>query len=398
MRSPGPGPSRRLELRPAAEVAAAGALVLIAALVFAGPPLLVPGVGLALLGLLSTAWIALCARNLTVARQVAERRVVEGEAVEVLVELRHRRWLPGATLHDELTRTAIRLDGRDRRDRDDRAEVEVRRRRKRTEVRIRTRAERRGRRRVPPPAVELSDPLGLARAITTGGGAGSELLVLPRTEPVSWGASGQGLPTGDQPIRTARDPLGAGDVDGLRGYRPGTPATRIHWPALARGAGLLERRLAAAVQVHPLIVLDARTDGCADAERLLDDAIRAAASLTLELARRGGAALLLPGARSPIAVTAELSAWPAAHARLAVVESQPRAAAGPPVGRLRARSQAVIYVCADPVEREQALSGLDADVLVLPAGLDPGLPDRPIFRVNRCAGYRLPARVRRLAA
>ena len=114
----------------------------------------------------------------------------------------------------------------------------------------------------------------------------------PRTEPVRWlTAAGRRrfeLPDGD----AASEAFAAVDLDGLRPYRPGTPASRIHWPALARGAGLIERRLQADGDTRPLIVLDTRGSG--DLE-LLDAAVRAAASLTLELARGGGCGLLLPG-------------------------------------------------------------------------------------------------------
>ena len=55
----------------------------------------------------------------------------------------------------------------------------------------------------------------------------------------------------------ASEAMAAVDVDGLRPYRPGTPASRIHWPAVARGAGLIERRLQADGDSRPMIVLDA---------------------------------------------------------------------------------------------------------------------------------------------
>ena len=103
--------------------------------------------------------------------------------------------------------------------------------------------------------------------------------MLPRTERVKW-VPGRGR-SGAGPRAPRRvEPIGAIDVDGLRPYRPGTPASRIHWPALARGAGLLERRLRADTDTRPLVVLDARGDGPPEQ---LDAAVRAAASLVLEL-------------------------------------------------------------------------------------------------------------------
>src|SRR5947199_4686424 len=86
-------------------------------------------------------------------------------------------------------------------------------------------------------------------------------------------------------------------VSGLRPYRPGTPGSRISWPALARGAGLLGRRLRSDRDSGPLVVLDVRWSG---PSARVDAAVRAAASLTVELARRSGCDLLVPGERRPV--------------------------------------------------------------------------------------------------
>ncbi len=48
--------------------------------------------------------------------------------------------------------------------------------------------------------------------------------------------------------------------------------------------------------------------------------MRAAASLVLEFAAAGGCGLLLPGEQRPTMIDRELIAWPAAYARLALVE------------------------------------------------------------------------------
>ena len=61
-------------------------------------------------------------------------------------------------------------------------------------------------------------------------------------------------------------------------------------------------------------------------------AVRAAASLCVHLAREGGCALLLPGDRRPVDIGHDLGAWPALHARLALVE----AGGAPPARRARA--------------------------------------------------------------
>jgi uncharacterized protein (DUF58 family) len=57
------------------------------------------------------------------------------------------------------------------------------------------------------------------------------LLILPAPDPTVHVPQRLGASIGDL------------DPDGLQPYTPGTPIGRIHWPALARGAGLQQRRL-----------------------------------------------------------------------------------------------------------------------------------------------------------
>ena len=184
----------------------------------------------------------------------------------------------------------------------------------------------------------------------------------------------------------ADEPLAASDIDGLRPYRPGTSASRIHWQALARGAGLLERRLQADGDSRPLVVLDARCGPGADDE--LDAAVRATASLILELARRGGCRVLLPGERRAVAVETDLTSWPGIHARLAMVEGGP--GSRPPLLAPGAKLGPVLYVAAQPLERippaisAQVTAGC---VLVLPRSGSSQPAGAAIFDVAGCRGY-----------
>ena len=225
-------------------------------------------------------------------------------------------------------------------------------------------------------------------------GAPTELLVLPRVEPVlAQGGGGGGGGTagpdgggGRAPLRGRVDGSAAElDLDGLRPYREGTPASRIHWPAVARSGEMLERRLTADGDSAPLVVLDTSAP---PSEEALDMAVRAAASLCLHLARRGGCALLLPGDRRPLVVAADLAAWPVAHARLAVVGA---ARTRPPLARAR-RAGAVIWVSARgdaPRELGRAASG--GSWLVVPDDVGHG---RFAFTVAGCYGRRLGPGVR----
>src|SRR5919197_2071082 len=141
-------------------------------------------------------------------------------------------------------------------------------------------------------------------------------MVLPRLFPVRVAAGG-----GDSAPAHARAMLIAAaetEIDGLRPHRDGSPASRIHWPALARGAGLMERKLVSEADSRPLVILDPRSPASTEA---LDAAVRAAASLTVHFARRTGCALLLPGDRRARVIEPDLLAWPQAHVRLALVEA-----------------------------------------------------------------------------
>jgi uncharacterized protein (DUF58 family) len=182
--------------------------------------------------------------------------------------------------------------------------------------------------------------------------------------------------------------VAAVEIDGLRPYRRGTPASRIHWPALARGAGLLERRLRVDGEETSMVVLDARGS---PEEDHLDAAVRAAASLTLELARAGGCRLLLPGLRRALAIESDLVSWPVAHARLALVEGGPDVRAPSPAA-IRGALGPLFYVTAQPFERLPAelareAAGTSLAVVVIPAALAPASRGRPSIAVSGCVGY-----------
>ena len=118
--------------------------------------------------------------------------------------------------------------------------------------------------------------------------------------------------------------LAAVDLDGLRPYRPGTPASRI---SLAGGGprGRADRAPAAGRRRQPAAGRARRARRVRPRE-LLDAAVRAAASLTLEFARGGGCGLLLPGEQRATPIDRELVTWPAAYARLALVRGRARIA------------------------------------------------------------------------
>jgi uncharacterized protein (DUF58 family) len=393
MRETDPPTTLRLLATRAAVVAGCGLVLCLVSFVFDAAPLFVPAVGLLGLGAGTPLWVWLAARGASTRRHLPAERVIEDEPVEATIEVR-RGWLglPGAQVIDPFTGSRFELAGELSPVKGDRT----------TSVRVSSRFARRGLHRLPAPALTVRDPLELARAEATSQAGNQQVLVLPRTEPVRWLGAGRSrrlrLPDG----HAGSEALAAVDLDGLRPYRPGTPASRIHWPALARGAGLIERRLQADGDTRPLVVLDARTPASAgrDGSKLVDAAVRAAASLVLEFARAGGCGLVLPGEQRPTMIDRELITWPAAYARLALVEGG--STSRPPVlGSMAGRGAAMVYVAASPVERLGAILGTPGGsptVLVVPEaalvnGLPPGVRNaaRPALSVSACQGFVLGA-------
>jgi uncharacterized protein (DUF58 family) len=243
-------------------------------------------------------------------------------------------------------------------------------------VRVEVTFGRRGRRLLAPPALVLRDPFGLAQRVVAGHEV-DELLVLPRVEPVQ--VAGGGADAGALVGRASLTAAAETEIDGLRPHIEGSPASRIHWPAVARGAGLMERRLIAEADSRPLVVLDPRFPATPEA---LDAAVRAAASLTVHFARRGGCALLLPGDRRATVIGADLLAWPAAHVRLALIGD----ATGPALHLAQHRRGVIAYVAARAVDRAPRGLGRTpgGTLLVIPGELP---ARRPAFTVAGCAGY-----------
>ncbi len=362
-----------MRTRPAAGAWAtggSGAGLALVALAIGAPPLLVAGIGLLLLALAApaTAWPA--AGQVTVTRRLVRRRVEEGEPIVAGLRITRGR---GARVevHEPLAgpRPLVVPPGRA------------------VELSLAGPPRPRGRHRLAAPTALVSDPLGLCRFSRGGEAPDTDVLVLPRIEPVRWlrGGPGTGEPAAEATARRGAGGLGTGDFDTLRPYQHGTPPARIHWASLARGAGLQERRLRPAGEGWPLLVLDPR--GAPDSVTL-DAVVRAAASLAAELARRGGVRLVLPGERRPRTIGRDLAGWPAAHARLALLDGE----AGPPP--LPGGLGQVVFVAVLP---PAGLPTAHETVLVLPGGA--AAPrGRPVLAVGACRGYELAhARPRRVA-
>ena len=318
-------------MRRAAAVALAGAALLLAAFMFDSSTLFVPAVALLVLPALVKVWIWLTWRVASVERDLEAERVIEDEPVEARIELRGPLGLPGAELRDPLASGSIGIS----------AAPWTR------QVELRVLA------RFPIGAVCLCRRRSSGWVTRWGSfrRAGSDQIAARSCScsRARRGSRGAGVERGldfgiparpTPPSRPARpSPMACGSTSlvlrplGFTG-RPSRVApgswSGACWP-MARAA--------------PWCVLDGR---CVATGALLDAAVRAAASLTLELARREGCDLLLPGHRRPMHIGRDLGAWPVAHAQLALVEGGPEAP--PPALGGRTRADRIFYVAAHPLD------------------------------------------------
>jgi uncharacterized protein (DUF58 family) len=348
-------------MRSAIGCAALGLLLLIVAGTFDAEPLYVTGAALMLLGAGAAAWIGLAARGAQVHRTIGKRSVIEEEPLPVRIDVTAGRLpLPPGWIDEPLLPEPVRLTAG----------------RSTARVRVDVRFGRRGRRVLAPPALVLRDPFGLAQKVLSGAHA-DELTVLPRVLPVRAIARG-----GDGIHAHGRAALIAAaetELDGLREHREGSPASRIHWPTVARGAGLMERKLISEADSRPLVVVDPRAPASQDA---LDATVRAAASLTVHFARKTGCGLLLPGFRRAITIDPDLLAWPQAHVRLALLDD----ASGPALTAAQNRRGLVVLVAARVIDRPpRGLGRTPGGCLIVVPGAIAGR--RSVLEVAGCQGF-----------
>jgi uncharacterized protein (DUF58 family) len=300
-----------------AGILALGAALTATAATFGSPSLYVPGIALMMLAVGAAVWVAGAASGASLERRTGPATVEEEHQWPVEVTAEAGLFpAPGGELVEPLVRGSLPMAGRSSR-----------------RMRVAVTFERRGRRRL-----VISDPLGLVeRRLETP--PGDEVLVLPRIEPVIAGGRGEAAvaesAAGGRPAEVAAEI----EMESLRPYREGAPASRIHWPTVARVGTLMERRLLADSNAQPLVVVDPTQPA---SELALDMAVRAAASLCIHLARAGGCSVLLPGDRRAVDLAPDLGGWPGLHARLALVEP----AMGGPAARLQGRRGAVFWITA----------------------------------------------------
>jgi uncharacterized protein (DUF58 family) len=315
---------------------------------FAVPALYVPGVTLVLVALAAAASVSAAARGARVELDLTAERVEEGDPVTV------RACVVGGLAGS--CRGALRLLP-------DAAPTALGWRARSAAQRVRP--VRRGRVSIGPASARWADPFQICsreRVSTT-----RELLVLPRVQALRRDHLERILSLPD-----ARRSFTAGlEPDGLRPYRPGSPASRIHWLTVARTGTPMERGFCEETGRWPVtVVLDARAATSDDA---LDMAVRAAASLCAGLAKAGGCSVLLPGRPGIETLGPGLEGWAHLHELLALIHG------GAPRWELARESRRLVLVQARPPQVPPGIS-VCASVSPLPdprAGV--------LFNVAGCA-------------
>jgi uncharacterized protein (DUF58 family) len=295
--------------RPVALLLASAALVALAGAI-PSPALMPVAVGLALVTVAASAATALGARRVAVTRTLTVHEAREYEPIRVEFEVAGLGRLPVTLEARNGAGAWTPLGGG-----------------------LEFTVPRRGAHRLAPSELRMRDRLGIAHRHMTAGRP-ERLLILPAPEERLLRAPAAGAAAGDP------------EPDGLQAYAPGIPIARIHWPALARGAGLHARRVATGPHELPLVVVD--TSG-ALRPGAIDWAARIAAGHVLRLARNGGCRVRLPGDRRETTV-ADAAAWRALHRRLALLEPAPATPAAPAAIRIAAAA-ATSLPAAPPLPR-----------------------------------------------
>jgi uncharacterized protein (DUF58 family) len=262
---------------------ALGVLLYVAAWAFGSQPLYPVAVGLLLANPVAWACVRLADRPLALHRKTLKDQHLEGENVEVEVELEGQRRLPTAsvTLVETIERVGRRVTP---------LEAGPRGRRR---ARYLLRSLPRGRYAFPEARALLHDPFGLQRTEISLPGTAA-LLVFPRIVPLErlFSEGGPGAQQGRRLL--LRRPVGY-DIHGVREYEQGESLRRVHWPTTARRGQLMVKELEDSPSDEIAVVLDAQAGAHAGAppDSSFDLQVRAAASLLHAQARRGRRAVLL---------------------------------------------------------------------------------------------------------
>ena len=267
---------------------ALGVVLYLTAWGFGSRPLYPVAVGLLLLNPVAWACVRLADRPLRLHRWTRKDDHVEGEDVEIDLDLECEPRLPTATftLAETIERFGERSTALDRRPRGRRGS------------RYLLENVPRGRYRFPDARVVLEDPFALNRRELALPPTAA-LLVFPRlVELHRLFSEGSAGPQGGRRLLLRR-PVGY-DVHGVREYEQGESLRRVHWPTTARRGQLMVKELEDSPRDEIAVVLDAEAGITAGRppESSFDVQVRAAGSILKAQARRGRRAVLVLNDRS----------------------------------------------------------------------------------------------------
>jgi uncharacterized protein (DUF58 family) len=258
-----------------------GAAVYLAAWAFGSKALYPVAVGVLLAVLLAWAWVRLCSRPVRLSWGSGQGEHVEGDDIEVAIELElEAGWpSPPPAALAERSRLGARTTPLERRGR-------------RLTGSYVLEAVPRGRYRLEQATAVLEDPFGLER-VEVELSAGSTLLVYPRLTELDNLFSGTGPGAlGGRRLLLHR-PSGF-EFHSVREYEQGESLRRVHWPSTAKRGELMVKELEDAPRDEVVVLLDA---ACGSIGRPPDSSfdmqVRVAGSVLLSHLRRGRRSLLV---------------------------------------------------------------------------------------------------------
>jgi uncharacterized protein (DUF58 family) len=242
-----------------------GLIALVASWAFGSTPLAVVGLGLAAAGIFARLWARAADGSIEFERRLLAGERIEGDDLAVEIRARHRRRLLGGAI---LLRQHLGP-----------LEQTARMQRSRTVIVFADLP--RGRHRLAPLDVVLTDPLGLAR-IEQQVDEASSILIRPRIPVLTSIFSAHGAREAGAARSLLRRPTGF-EIHAVRDYAPGEPLRAVHWPSTARRGRLMVKELDDAPRHDLAIVLDQDSDGVAGpvGQSSFDAAVRAAGALAL---------------------------------------------------------------------------------------------------------------------
>jgi uncharacterized protein (DUF58 family) len=276
---------------------AAGVCLWIAARLIGSPELEIIGFGICVTPFLAAGYVRLNKQHLVLRRHLSDSRVAPGARVTVSIEVENRSPGPASFLLIEdrlpaaLGRPArIVVSG-----------IRAHATEKASYVVI---PSVRGRYKLGPLSVDLSDPFALTRKRLEWD-APDELLVTPEIEDLS-GPSGVRSGPSFGASRTRQLFRTGEEYYTMREYHEGDDLRRIHWPSVARTGDLMIRQDESSRRASGLIFLDSRSSTLGRTHSPpFERAVSVAATLGMMLVEHGFALKLATADHGPIALTQE---------------------------------------------------------------------------------------------